>query len=254
MNAFLLFKVYVINYKNLERKKSIVDLLGQLGISEEGIHFAEEIDGGLIDRKRLVTDYNYTIRYAGKASNAYIGNCLSHISILKDMIKNNVKQAIVFEDDIIEVYEGNTVDLFNAVYSQLPDYWEVVYLERCESDCFKDIPFSEDLLITHNPTGVACRLISLNGAKKLMFFHENIKMNEPIDIFYKKISTNMLYLASRPMLFGQGSQFSSNIRNYKGGGVNRKVRLPECRNRFLFYADKYWRYYKDLIIEKLSSS
>jgi len=84
-----------------------------------------------------------------------------------------------------------------------------------------------------------------------MFFHENIKMNEPVDIFYKKISPNMLYLASRPMLFGQGSEFSSNIRNYKGGSVNRKVRLPECRNRFLFYADKYWRYYKDLIVKKL---
>jgi len=145
MNAFLSFKVYVINYKNLDRRKSIITLLNHLGISEGDIHFAEEIDGSLIDRKRLVTDYNYTIRYAGKVSSGYTGNTLSHISILKDMIRNNVKQAIVFEDDIIEVYEGKTIDLFYAVYSQLPDYWEVVYLERCDSDCFNDIPFSGNL-------------------------------------------------------------------------------------------------------------
>jgi hypothetical protein len=130
----------------------------------------------------------------------------------------------------------------------------VVYLERCHGDCFNDIPFSENLLITQHPTGVAARLISLNGAKKLMFFHDTIRVNEPIDIFYKRISSSMFYLASRPMLFGQSAMFSSNIRGYRAGDAKGAVRLPECRGRFMFYADKYWRQCWDSIAAKLCGS
>ncbi|MFG1691283.1 glycosyltransferase family 25 protein [Gemmatimonadota bacterium] len=252
MNALLDFRVYVLNYRNPERRESMVRMLEGLGISEEKTHFAEEVDGSLIDRKTLTTDFNYTARFAATANNACIGNALSHLSMLRDMISGNVAQAIVFEDDVIELHQGNTVPLINAICGQLPDCWEVVYLERCHGDCFNDIPFSENLLITQSPTGVAARLISLNGAKKLMFFHETIRTNEPIDIFYKRISPNMFYLASTPMLFGQSAMFSSNIRDYRAGDAEGAIRLPECRNRFMFYADKYWRYCRDLIIEKLS--
>jgi GR25 family glycosyltransferase involved in LPS biosynthesis len=84
--------IYVINLeKNVIRRNYICTLM-----KKYGIHFKL-----VIVKKVKEKAYEYYCKYDHNISIGELGCGLSHLWCLKDIIKNNYKNAIIFEDDII---------------------------------------------------------------------------------------------------------------------------------------------------------
>lgn len=91
------------------------------------------------------------------------GNALSHQKIWKDMIQNEHKLAIVFEDQC-RISNG-----FSNVISNIefPDRWDMIYLGYLGQRFFA---YENAQLDRGKPVGTWCYIISLEGAKKLVNF------------------------------------------------------------------------------------
>jgi GR25 family glycosyltransferase involved in LPS biosynthesis len=57
---------------------------------------------------------------------AHIGCALSHLSVYKDIIVNNFKNALIFEDDIL--MNENAVETTIKALNELPENWELLRL------------------------------------------------------------------------------------------------------------------------------
>ncbi len=92
-------KIYVITLKNSKRNVTI-KRLKKLKLKFEIIY---GIDGSKLSKKRLlkITDSkNIKLNIGRKLSLPEIGTSASHLLIYKKIVKQNIKQAIILEDDV----------------------------------------------------------------------------------------------------------------------------------------------------------
>ena len=100
------------------------------------------------------------------------GCFLSHLQIWEDMVENNIKHAVVFEDDA--KIDQNFKDKLDIVYKNLPEDFTWISLynfpHNFQKDIIKELDSYNDFLYKlNNPEiwGTTCYLISLKGAKIL---------------------------------------------------------------------------------------
>ena len=118
--------IFIINLKkNIERKKHMEVLCAKYNFRPI---FVDAVDGEKLTKEQRDKCYskNKAISHLGRElSNSEIGCALSHISIYKRIIKNNMEMAIILEDDV--VFNENLLEVLRLTY-KYPSNWDLILL------------------------------------------------------------------------------------------------------------------------------
>ena len=105
---------------------------------------------------------------------------LGHAGILQDIVNNNLKAALILEDDAL--FSPGFTWLMERMFRQLPEDWDIFYVSH--QPCmygFKSEPYSEDIVkITSGVWWLSGVFISQRAAKKLV---DNFPIIGPIDVW-----------------------------------------------------------------------
>lgn len=105
-------QIYCINLdKRVDRWEETLFELDKLDLREKTIRFSA-IDGYLIENKSRLLNGEYGLN-------------LTHIKLLKEAIKNNYDNVLIFEDDI--EFMGN-YEFIHSFLNQVPSDWDIIYL------------------------------------------------------------------------------------------------------------------------------
>jgi GR25 family glycosyltransferase involved in LPS biosynthesis len=201
--------VYLINMdKDKDRLITVTNNCNELNI------FFERFSG--IDPKKLSEKEKN--KYLSKFNQYFmpygiVGCAYSHIYIWLDAIKNNYKNILILEDDII-FKKNNFYKNFENAYNELPNNYDMFYIgysygDNNPTNNFKYIYQPKQIFYeTHS------YIISIEGCKKLLKIITNNKINKPID----NIITNNKHLLNiyliKDKLTYQDKNLKSNITPY----------------------------------------
>lgn len=180
-------KVYLINLarrkERLDRMQKIFDLLGV------EYSLLEATDGQKLDElPSELKNYHILEGYLDPISkrpmkNGEIGCFLSHYRIWQDVVKNEYKKVIVFEDDLRFSHDGLTrikEVLQDLEASQKP--WDLIYLGRKKQSDIEElwIPQHRHLSSVEYSYWTLGYMLSFSGAEKLLA-PEPLKKVVPVD-------------------------------------------------------------------------
>ena len=113
-------KTFVVNLKqSMDRRERMINVLKNFPYQYE---FFEAVDGSKIENLSEVYNEKKAVRfYKTPLKLGEIGCALSHISIYKKMIDENIERALIFEDDILLSDEFNSVILKLETFSMNND-------------------------------------------------------------------------------------------------------------------------------------
>ena len=176
------------------------------------------------EEKQLFINADYrTQNYAKKI----MGNQLSHYYILKDMIKNNYKYIIIFQDDII--FRNNFINELEKVIKNIPNNAEIINIAFHKFASFNqfipwDLNQKENSMLKKkineyvsilNDTVNPCSLgyiVTLNGAKKLINHFNNKGFLRATDWNYNDyLRSKNIFYGSNLVLCTGNPNFSSDI-------------------------------------------
>jgi glycosyl transferase, family 25 len=138
------------------------------------------------------------------------GCFLSHMYIYQTMVRQNVKLAIVLEDDAMLLDNVSVESDLKDVLDHAPKNFEVIFIGYEKTDVLK--PVNEKIgIVNKNPYSHAY-LITLEGARNLLQAFMTQGMSHAIDYFLtlNLRSKNILY-GSRKIMFIQDPGFQSDI-------------------------------------------
>ena len=201
--------VYLINMdKDKDRLITVINKCNELNI------VFERFSG--IDPKKLLEKENN--KYLSKFNQYFmpygiIGCAYSHIYIWLDAIKNNYKNILILEDDIIFKKDNFYINFENA-YNELPNDYDMFYIgyshgDNNPTDNFKYIyQPKQSFYETHS------YIISLEGCKKLIKLINNAKINYQIDNFISNNKHLLNIYLIKDILTYQDRNYESNITPY----------------------------------------
>ena len=141
------------------------------------------------------------------ASQAESNIAMGHVDILKDIVKNGHKAALIMEDDI--TFGAGAMWLLESMFEeQLPHDWDLVYLGGQPCDWgFESEPYSRDLDRVYNGVyWMSGFIISQSGARKLL---DNLPVIGPIDVWINHRFRDMkVYTTFKPYI-GQDKALDS---------------------------------------------
>lgn len=197
--------IFIVNLKrDTEKKEHMLELCKKNALKCQFIDavYGHDLEENYVEQ---VTDREKSMReYGQELSRGEIGCTLSHVSIYKQMIEQNIENAVIFEDDI-HLGEGfstviNSIDTF-------PKDWEVMLLgyysnvftemETKASFMYKNKvsgPY-ESVRLVQLSYGTHGYMINIKGAKKLV--KELTEIIKPID-HYTGVDTYVNMYAIRP--------------------------------------------------------
>ena len=218
-------KIYVINLKkNTDRKKNVIDLFNKLGGIFNNYVFYEAIIGNELSESQiyevmsvnsLYTLYKKYKNHSDIRTKGGIGCYLSHYNIWVDVIKNNYKNVLVFEDDIYCDYD---YDKILSYINNVPQDYDIAFLgyvfltlnkEKCEINNYWNLTNSLRLM------GTQSYLLSNSGAIKLSKKALPIEMQVDSYINYIcNVNPNIKRYISKKNLFLQNLlTYSTDIQN-----------------------------------------
>jgi GR25 family glycosyltransferase involved in LPS biosynthesis len=153
-------RIYVINLKERDDRKQIM----------KDIEKYMNLDFTFINAVNY-KDLN-TKRY--KLKKPVLACFFSHTNIYKEIIKNNIRNALILEDDIDVEY--NIKKYIKHILNKLPENWDIVYLGHCNSSnsllkeyngtsLFNDFP---NIRKSIRPYCTHAYAVSNKGAQKLL--------------------------------------------------------------------------------------
>lgn len=125
-----------------------------------------------------------------------IGCYLSHIEIWKDIVKNNIPYALVFEDDATFM-NNNFNEHLKIIMNSAPENFTTISLFKSHKQLDRQfLDYNETFhLVDPETWGTVSYIISLDGAKRLLTFCNKIVF--PVDfsmhLFGNKSKTSYLY-------------------------------------------------------------
>lgn len=141
------------------------------------------IDGRKIDAFKILKDYNISIKNWNPLDNRIVLDMLnteaatwvSNINIYKYILKNNLKELIVIEDDV--VLNENFLNNFKKVYKELNPKYDFLSLSYFNSQNEENDNSTLNLRYIQKSynqySGFQCMMFSYSGAKKIMQYLEN---------------------------------------------------------------------------------
>lgn len=170
--------IIVINLTcDVEKKNRVTKILNQYNLNFD---FFTAVDGEALTAEEInaVYDENKAIKKIRRGlSTGEVGCALSHLGVYQHLLKHNIKQAVILEDDII--ISPSFIDSLSMI-DYAPKDWELILLGHSDSPtglghfCKVNIP------LAHNPTqfligkpiitvgGTYGYIINQNGANRIL--------------------------------------------------------------------------------------
>jgi hypothetical protein len=125
---------------------------------------------------------------------------------------------LVFEDDVKPtIPEHKLMPKINRLINQVPDDWDMIYLEYCNETCFMSKKITHDLSRAVNPFCTAAILYNTKNLNKIIKMIETHHDYYAIDWIYKINIKNKLinaYISTPPLFVQDTNRFKSTIDNY----------------------------------------
>jgi len=195
MNSFDFFeKIYYINLDSRkDRKEKVLKEFNKYNINAI--------------RKSPVT-----YKHENKLISGRMSLFLTTIDLVKDAVKNNYKNILLFEDDVVFL-DRNLIENIKNSTSELPKNWELFFLSANLQK--PTIPYSKHLSINVYSFGTQSYAINHTFYDKFLSFEDrllsdpNFVIKNPIDDFYGKyIFKNNKSFISKPLLTTQANDYS----------------------------------------------
>ncbi|WP_439328203.1 glycosyltransferase family 25 protein [Lonepinella sp. BR2357] len=203
--------IFVISLKHSPRREVITQRFNALNIP---FQFVDAVYGKDLNEEQLAqVDYEfYPKKYRAKKplTIGEIGCAMSHIKFYEYMVKQQIEQAIIFEDDIIIHHDFKRI--ISDVLKKVPARREIIFLDHNKTrywPCKRKIFRTYKLVRYRTPFKTSRRvitmtdayLITLNGARKLLDKAYPIRM--PSDYLTGLLQLNKLnaYGVEPPCIF-----------------------------------------------------
>ena len=178
--------IFIISLVNSPRRSIIKNRLSKLGLQFE---FFDAIYGKDLSKEQLSQiDFQfYPQNFSGKKplTLGEIGCAMSHIMLYEHIVKNNIREAIILEDDaIVSLYFEEIV---TAALNKVSSKKEILFLDHGKAKVYpfmKRLPERYRLAKYRSPSKKSKRsiirttgyLITYEGAKKLLSYAYPIRM------------------------------------------------------------------------------
>lgn len=134
-----------------------------------------------------------------------IGCVLSHVGVLREVVRLGLPSALILEDDI--VLAGDRLSWCERVqraFADVPQGWELWYLYRCFDDRARAKRISATTVIPWSPQGGAAYAVTALGARKLLAALTPV--HTAVDRAYARLVTarGIAAFAASPMLIEPG--------------------------------------------------
>ena len=148
-----------------------------------------------------------------ESSTAESNIALGHAGILQDIVNNNLKSALILEDDV--QFSVGFAWLMNKMFKELPEDWDLFYVsyQPCMYG-FKSEPFNEDIVkVEQGVWWLSGVFISQRAAQKLI---DNFPIIGPIDVWINHHFSELNVYATKYNCISQNTRLSSdNTHSYK---------------------------------------
>ena len=193
--------IFIINLKRQpDRREKMSRLFDKYGLSYE---FVEGVDGTVIPDETFNFLYNDTVRKnAGWADfpmqKTTVAAYLAHVNLFERMIKENIAEAIIFEDDV--EFSDDFVEIIKR-QDQLPKNYELIYFDH---DKAKSYPKFKKIykdykcvryrrMSKHSKrTIIYCGAYQLSRAGAIKLFSHAFPIVMPIDYMMGHLNINKL--------------------------------------------------------------
>jgi glycosyl transferase family 25 len=235
--------IFVVNLKqDIEKKRYMQKLSHDKSLD---FRYIKAVYGKDLSDSEIEKVYNkkVSIKNNGRElTKGEIGCALSHISIYKKIIEDNIKNAIIFEDDI--TITDNFISVINSI-KNLPQDWELILLGyysqvsnelesksslRKRKKIFKNIKAVRLVQIAYGTHGY---MINQKGAKKLL--KELSLIKKPID-HYTGVEkyVNMYAIQPRVVRLSELFKEQSSISIERSKQQNSKKNINKKREELSF--------------------
>lgn len=199
--------VYVINMdKDTEKMRVMEKTLAGLNVTFTRF---PAINGGDISKKDK-REMALPICSDILCTKGMLGCGMSHMTLWKQIVKNNIGSALILEDDV--VFTSNAIDVLEKAMQQLPKDWDLVYLGILNTgftmiDCKKK--YSKNLCIPAYAGGTHAYALSNKGCRKLL--QRIKKVSWHIDQVMSRQLKYLNVFACDPMVAYQRDMHTSSI-------------------------------------------
>ncbi|UXN35753.1 glycosyltransferase family 25 protein [Avibacterium paragallinarum] len=215
--------MFVISLKHSSRREFISARLLTLGLSFE---FFDAVYGKELEENDLAkVDFSfYSKEYNSlkPLTLGEIGCAMSHIKLYEHIVKNNISEAIILEDDaIVSLYFE---DILRAALKKLSSSKEILFLDHGKAKVWplmRSLPERYRLARYRSPSRKSKRciikttayLITLNGAKKLLKQAYPIRMPADFLTGLLQLTGIKAYGIEPPCVFGSNDSEIDKIEN-----------------------------------------
>jgi len=208
-------KIFYINLDNRpDRNEHFLKQCSENNIDFNKINRYSALDGTIYNFNHNEYDMFKNVDYKGqKYEKKIMGNQLSHYNILNEMINNNYKYIIIFQDDVI--LKKNFLNELNNIINYIPENAEIINIGFHEFASYnKFIPWNfnkpntmikqkinQEICILENTVN-PCSLgyiVTFNGAQNIIEYFKNVGFLRATDWNYND------YLNKKNIFYGSNT-------------------------------------------------
>ena len=187
-------KIYVINLdKRLDRREQFTNSVKTSDISKIDYEWFKAVDGSKIDINKiyltpkakkelnLIEIRGYRTKHYQLTKGA-IGCYLSHVNLWNEIKKNNIKNTLIFEDDVN--LPNNINQLINNEIKHIPSDWDIILLGHIilKGKKYKNYYKVERFWLLHS------YIINIGAVNKILNSNTLFPMSQQIDSYLSEIS------------------------------------------------------------------
>jgi GR25 family glycosyltransferase involved in LPS biosynthesis len=212
MKLNLIDKIYVCHYTKLtERVDPLKEQLSKYNLDTDWIlsNDKEDINIELLKNEFVNIDNFFQLPgHYRKLRLSELSLLLKHYEIWKDMKNNDIKHALILEDDVL--LSDNFVSLFNEYTKDINKDYDIIWVGSC---CNLHTNGSSNLIRTNSSRCTHGYMLNLKVVDTLL---KNVKYNNyPVDFYFNyiinKFNVNNYWM--EPDLISQNPKFETSIQN-----------------------------------------
>ena len=167
-------KIFVISREqDKDRRSFVLEQLKNVGIGIPQIHWFNAVDGYKTDDEEFKKE---NINIGHKGSN---GCALSHKNVWKYIVENKIKNAMVFEDDVI--FHEYFPALYFQYYDKTPSNYGIIFMGYCSFDGEQNI----NAIYEYFPLCLHSYIIKYEMCEWLLTNFSNCDKN--VDLYVKEL-------------------------------------------------------------------
>jgi hypothetical protein len=165
MDKILNYPAFVIHVSSIcpERKPFFMKNISEAGFTD--IRIYEGVVGSdIVSKTNALLKFN-NLAFDNEISPGSIGCILSHFTLLKHIIDNNIQCCTIFEDDVWFHKDWKT--LSNEYYSETPSDFDILFIGNGLDSC-RFTPETTPKITRESCWCTHAYIVTLNGAKKFL--------------------------------------------------------------------------------------